>query len=126
MRLKNKIAIITGAGSGIGRETAILFAKEGASVVVAENDSPKGKDTVKVIRGNGGEGLFIKTDVSISEDVKKMIQATLDTYRKIDVLYNNAAIFSPITEGKIKGTDGRVTDIPEEIFDLYLKYTIYT
>ncbi len=119
MRLKNKIAIITGAGSGIGREAAFLFSKEGASVVVAEKDSLKGKETVERIKGNGGEGFFFKTDVSNSIDVKRMIKTTIDKYHKIDVLYNNAAIFSPSTEAKIKGTDGRVTDIPEDIFDYY-------
>jgi len=92
MRLKNKIAIITGAGSGIGRATAVLFAKEGAKVVVADWSEEGGKETVKEIENQGGESIFVKTDVSKKEDVEKMKNECLEKFGRIDVLVNNAGI----------------------------------
>ncbi len=91
MRLENKVAIITGAGSGIGKETALLFAKEGAKVVVAEMNEKAGKETVEEINKNG-EGFFVKLDVSNREQAKQMVKTTLEKYGKIDVLINNAGI----------------------------------
>jgi NAD(P)-dependent dehydrogenase (short-subunit alcohol dehydrogenase family) len=101
MRLKNKVALITGAGSGIGRATAILFAKEGAKVVVVCRTSSTGEETVKIIRKNNrGEALFIQADVSKTSDVKRMIENTVNNYGKLDILFNNAGINMriPITE----------------------------
>ncbi len=91
MRLENKIVIITGAGSGIGKETAILFAKEGAKVVVADVNEKAGEETVGEIKKNG-EGLFVKLDVSNREQSKQMVKSTLEKYGKIDILINNAGI----------------------------------
>ena len=91
MRLENKVAIITGAGSGIGRETALLFAKEGAKVVVADVNESAGEETVEEINING-EGTFVKLDVSSREQAKQMVKITLEKYGKIDVLINNAGI----------------------------------
>jgi 3-oxoacyl-[acyl-carrier protein] reductase len=91
MRLENKVAIITGAGSGIGRETAILFAKEGANVVVADMNERAGEETVAEIKKNG-EGIFAKLDVSSREQSKQMVKTTLEKYGRIDVLINNAGI----------------------------------
>jgi len=91
MRLENKVVIITGAGSGIGKETALLFAGEGAKVVVADVNEKAGLETVEQIRKNG-DGFFIKLDVSNREQSKQMAKTTLEKYGKIDVLINNAGI----------------------------------
>ncbi len=92
MRLENKVAIITGAGSGIGRETALLFAEEGAKVVVADISERGGMETVEKIRGAGGEGVFIKLDVSSIEQAKQMVKETHERYSRIDILIINAGI----------------------------------
>ncbi len=91
MRLENKVAIITGAGSGIGKETALLFAREGAKVVVADVNEKGGNETVAEIKKNG-EGFFAKLDVTNREQSKQMVKTTLEKYGKIDVLINNAGI----------------------------------
>ncbi|MCX9081187.1 MAG: 3-oxoacyl-ACP reductase FabG [Candidatus Methanoperedens sp.] len=91
MRLENKVAIITGAGSGIGKETALLFAKEGAKVVVADMNETAGEETAAQIRENG-EGFFIKLDVSNREQAKQVAKITLEKYGRIDILINNAGI----------------------------------
>ena len=90
MRLNKKIAVITGSGSGIGRASAILFAKEGAKVVVADINDAGGEETVKKIKSAGGEALFIHTDVSKSSDVENMMKTTVEKFGKIDILFNNA------------------------------------
>lgn len=92
MRLKGKVALITGAGSGIGRATAILFAREGAKVVVADVNPAGGRETVSIIEKEGGEVAFIVVDVTKSADVKRMVEFTLKKYVRIDVLFNNAGI----------------------------------
>ncbi len=76
MRLANKVALITGAGSGIGRATAELFAREGARVVVVDLVEPAGQETVQAIRAQGGEASFVRADVSVAEDVQTMIGPT--------------------------------------------------
>jgi meso-butanediol dehydrogenase/(S,S)-butanediol dehydrogenase/diacetyl reductase len=92
MRLEGKVAIITGSGTGIGRATAELFAREGAKVVVADNNADAGQITVQAIQAAGGEALFIEVDVSKSAQVKQMVQTVLDTYGGIDILFNNAGV----------------------------------
>ncbi|VVB84384.1 L-rhamnose 1-dehydrogenase (NADP(+)) [uncultured archaeon] len=92
MKLENKVAIITGAGSGIGKETALLFALEGARVVVADINEKGGSETVEEVRKNGGEGFFVKLDASSREQSKQMAGEVLERYGKIDVLINNAGI----------------------------------
>lgn len=91
MRLENKTAIITGAGSGIGRAIALLFAREGAKIIIADW-SEAGQGTADEINKNGGEAFFIKTDVSRAEEIDKMASLCLEKFGKIDILINNAGI----------------------------------
>jgi len=92
MRLVDKVAIITGGGSGIGRATAYLFAKEGAKVVVVQRTQTTGEETAAVINSSGGKAIFVRTDVSIAPEVEHLIRVTMDTFGKIDILFNNAGI----------------------------------
>lgn len=100
-RLEGKVALITGAGSGFGRATAILFTKEGAKVAVVDCVAEGGEETVRMIKGAGGEAIFVHADVSKTEDVERMTRTTVDTYGKLDILFNNAGICGkavPLTE----------------------------
>ncbi len=90
MRLKDKVAIVTGAGRGIGRAIAIRFAEEGAKVVVDDVNDDIGKATVSDITDAGGEALFINADVSDATDAEKLISQSVDVYGKVDILVNNA------------------------------------
>jgi 3-oxoacyl-[acyl-carrier protein] reductase len=92
MNVENKVAIITGAGSGIGRETALLFGKEGAKVVVADMNEKAGVETAEQIRKNGGDAFFARLDVSDREQSKQVVCDTLERFGKIDILINNAGI----------------------------------
>jgi len=91
-RLIDKVAIITGGASGIGRATSILFSKEGAKVIVADISSEKGEETVEYIKNQGGEAIFIKTDVSKALEVEKMVKESVKAYGKLNILVNNAGI----------------------------------
>jgi NAD(P)-dependent dehydrogenase (short-subunit alcohol dehydrogenase family) len=93
MRLDGKIAIITGAGAGIGHATAVMFGKEGASVIVADIDQEKGMETVGLIRSESGEAIFVQVNISKAHDVEKMVRTAIDTYGKLDILVNNAGIY---------------------------------
>ena len=106
-KLSGKVAIITGAGSGIGRATALLFSEEGAKIVVADISKEGGEETVRLIKEHGRGATYIKTDITKSDEVKAMVEKTIKTYGKIDILCNNAGI-SPA---------GKVTDISEEEWD---------
>lgn len=95
MRLKGRVAIITGGNSGIDRATALLFAREGAKVVVAGRNAARGKKVVDEITEHGGRAIFVKTDVSKSSDARAMVEKTIATFGRVDILFNNAAL-SPV------------------------------
>ena len=92
MKLKDKVALITGGSSGIGKATAELFAKEGAKIMVADINPEGGQETVKKIKAAGGEATFVKVDVTDSADVKHMVDETIKAYGKLDILFNNAGV----------------------------------
>ncbi len=103
MRLQGKVAIITGAARGIGRETALLFAAEGAKVVICDL-LDEGEEVAEEIRSRGGEAIFYRLDVTDREAVKRMVDAVVERYGRIDILVNNAGItrdaqFLKMTEG---------------------------
>lgn len=93
MRLKDKVAVITGAASGIGRASAVMFAREGAKVVVSDIEDAGGQETVKRIISAGGDALYVHADVSRATDVERMIRATVEAFGRIDVLFNNAGYY---------------------------------
>lgn len=109
MRLKNKTALITGGCSGIGKASALLFAKEGASVVIADINN-HGDEVVSEIIGMGGNAVFIKTDVSKAADCQHMVEFAESTYGKLDILFNNAGI--------MHSDDGGAIETEETIWDL--------
>ena len=90
--LQDKVAIITGAAQGMGEATAKLFAAAGAKVVVADFNQEKGEQVVEAIKADGGDAFFVKVDVSNGEQVKAMVDATVERYGKLDVAVNNAAL----------------------------------
>ena len=126
-RLDGKVAIVTGGGSGMGRATAILFAKEGARLVVAGRRAESIEETVGMIREAGDEAIFVKTDVSKTKDVKNMVKTTIDTYGKLDVLFNNAAVIEqevvPLHECKEEDFDKVIAVNLRGVF-LCMKYAI--
>lgn len=108
LELHNKVALITGGTSGIGRDTSILFAKSGAKVVVAGRRECEGQETIDMVGAAGGEAIFVQTDVSQTLQVQFLVQKTVDTYGRLDIAFNNA------------GIEGRwipIVDQPEEDWD---------
>jgi NAD(P)-dependent dehydrogenase (short-subunit alcohol dehydrogenase family) len=92
MRLKDKVALITGAGSGIGRESAVRFAQEGAKIVVVDVNEAGSQETVQLVEAAGGAAVFVRADVSVAAEAEAMIRAAEETYGKLDILFNNAGI----------------------------------
>ncbi len=109
MRLKDKVAVITGGASGIGRETALLFANEGASVVVADVSDEAGKDVAAEIGKTVGHGCFVHADVSKAADCESMISMAETAFGKLDILFNNAGIMD--------GADDDAVTTAEAIWD---------
>jgi NAD(P)-dependent dehydrogenase (short-subunit alcohol dehydrogenase family) len=90
--LLNKVAIVTGGTSGIGRDTAVLFAQAGVKVVVAGRREAEGNETVEMIRAAGGDGFFVKTDVAIAAEVQALVRKTVEKFGRLDIAFNNAGI----------------------------------
>ena len=105
MRLKGKVAVITGAGSGLGRASAILFAGEGAKVIVAAHREKDGEETLRSIKEGGGDAILVRVDVTKATDLEHAIKAAMDKYGKLDIMLNNAGTPGP---GKL------IADITEE------------
>jgi NAD(P)-dependent dehydrogenase (short-subunit alcohol dehydrogenase family) len=99
--LANKVAIITGATSGIGREAALLFAEHGAKLVIAGRREQEGAETLALIRKSGGDGIFVKTDVAKAADIERLVKTAVGKFGRIDVAFNNAGIegnWKPMTD----------------------------
>jgi NAD(P)-dependent dehydrogenase (short-subunit alcohol dehydrogenase family) len=109
MRLEGKVALITGAGSGMGRVAAQMFAAEGARVVVAEFAEAAGWETARLVTDAGGDASFVQADVSREDDARRMVEEALAAYGRIDVLYNNAGIM-PEADHSVVDTDVAVWD----------------
>jgi NAD(P)-dependent dehydrogenase (short-subunit alcohol dehydrogenase family) len=124
--LRGKVAIVTGGTSGIGRDTAVLFAKSGAKVVVAGRREAEGKETIALIHSAGGDGFFLKTDVSQAAEVSRLVQKTVEKFGRLDIAFNNAGIegaLTPIAEQAEEDWD-RTIDINLKGVWLCLKYEI--
>jgi NAD(P)-dependent dehydrogenase (short-subunit alcohol dehydrogenase family) len=107
-RLDGKVAIITGAGSGMGRAASLLFTREGAKVVAVDFNPEGGKETINLVKKQGGTAIFVQTDVSKASEVEKMVKTAVEKYGRIDILYNNAGI---------SGGGKPITDLTEEEWD---------
>ena len=104
-QLEGKVSLITGGGSGIGKASALAFAREGSKVVVADVNVDGGEQTVRLIQDTGGEATFVRADVSISSDVSDMVSHAVQTYNRLDCAFNNAGV---------SGGPGRVHEYTEE------------
>lgn len=114
MRLAGKVAVITGAGAGIGRTSAERFASEGAAVVVADRDEKTGQETAEIITKAGGKAVFVQADVSKPEAIQKMLQTAVDAFGRLDILFNNAGTVA----------QGRVEDTPESEYEFQIATTL--
>jgi len=110
MRLADKVALITGAASGIGKETALLFAQEGANIVAVDLNDSEGEKIVSEVKSAGGDAIYVNADVSKSNDCEKMVKAAENKYGKLNVLFNNAGIMDS------RDDNAQVTE--EEVWDL--------
>ena len=107
MRLKERVALVTGAGSGIGRASALKFAREGARVVAADSEPEGNAETVRSIHAEGGTASAVQADVTRSGDVQRMVATAVDTYGHLDILFNNAGI----------SIDGTILEMDEASYD---------
>ncbi|MCE5154391.1 glucose 1-dehydrogenase [Staphylococcus hyicus] len=116
MRLKDKVCIITGAGGGMGKTAAVMFAKEGAREAVFEKNKEAGEQTAQEITRQGGEASFYEVDISNEQQVSDAVARVVTDFGKIDVLYNNAGVMPAV--------DHSVVDTSEEVWDLVMKINV--
>jgi len=114
MRLKDRVALITGGTSGIGEATAVLFAKEGARVTITGRDEKRGHAVAERIMNDGGKAIFIRSDVRRAEDCRQAVDETLRAFDDLDILFNNAGVFFPHT----------TLDCTEEEWDLQMEVNL--
>jgi NAD(P)-dependent dehydrogenase (short-subunit alcohol dehydrogenase family) len=107
-RLDGKVALVTGAGSGIGKASAVTIAKEGAKVVVSDVVTDSGEETVRIIEDAGGEAIFVNADVSVADEVEALVKVAVETYGRLDCAHNNAGIVGPVAN---------THEYPEEAWD---------
>ncbi|MGH8247248.1 MAG: SDR family NAD(P)-dependent oxidoreductase, partial [Gammaproteobacteria bacterium] len=114
MRLEHKVALITGAASGMGRTAANLFAAEGAKVVIADVSERAGREATEKIRATGGQAAFIRTDVTKAADMEALVRFAVQTFGGLHVLYNNAGVFHAEDGGTVETAEAvwdRVVDV---------------
>jgi NAD(P)-dependent dehydrogenase (short-subunit alcohol dehydrogenase family) len=124
--LENKVGLVTGGTSGIGRETAVLFARAGVKVAVAGRREQEGEKIVDLIQAAGGEGLFVKTDISKASQVEALIQKVVESFGRLDLAFNNAGVegvWAPLTQQTEEDFD-RTIDVNLKGVWLCLKYEI--
>jgi NAD(P)-dependent dehydrogenase (short-subunit alcohol dehydrogenase family) len=114
MRLSDKVALITGAASGIGRESAVLFAAEGAAIVAVDIEDKGGSETVEAISGTGGRAIYVHADVAKASDAERMVAAAEEKFGKLNVLFNNAGIMDSRDDDAVS-TDEKVWDLTMNI-----------
>lgn len=113
---RDKVAFITGAGSGIGRATALAFAREGSKVVIADYSEAGSQETLKLIKAAGGEAMVVQCDVTSEEEIKRALEATIKTYRRLDFAFNNAG-----SEQKAGAIAETTTDEWDRIMNINLR-----
>src|ERR1700733_3977108 len=110
---ENKVVLVTGGTSGIGRATAIAFAREGAKVVVSGRRKAEGAETVTLVEKAGGRGLFVKADVSDEAQVKSLVDAVVEEFGRLDIAFNNAGV-----EGTLAPLTEATAEIYQQVFDI--------
>ena len=106
--LKGKVALVTGAGGGIGRAAAVAYARAGAKVVIGNRNEKAGRETADIIKKNGGEAAFQRTDVTKESDIRSLVDFAVKTYGGLDIAFNNSGIegdLAPIVEATEKNID---------------------
>src|SRR5690242_13969589 len=116
MRLNEKVALITGVASGMGRQAALTFSREGARVVGCDVNETGGAETAEMVRRAGGEMSFLRADVSVETDVAAAVRRGVERYGKLDILYNNAGIGPP--------ADGLATELSLDVFEQVMRVNV--
>ncbi|MGI0070254.1 MAG: SDR family NAD(P)-dependent oxidoreductase, partial [Nitrosopumilaceae archaeon] len=111
-----KVAIITGGSSGIGKATAVALAKEGITVVIAARRDKEGEETIRLVKQAGSDGIFVKTDVANENDIKSLVEKTVKTYGRLDYAFNNAGIIENLTP-----FTNQTSDIFDSIININVK-----